>query len=307
MILSQSLRRLVTDGITNYWRNVGLTVATTFVMSLTLFLIGVVAFLNVIGIVALNSIKEKVDVSVYFSASASEVQIQQTRIDIESMQEVQSVDYITQEQALEQFKQKYANNPVIVESLSELSQNPLQPTLIIRAKNPEDYEKITSILESKKQSGVIDRVTFDDNRAVIERLDKGVNIIQNGGLALTVLFVLIAIVVMFNTIRLTIFSRQKEITIMRLVGATAWYIRTPFIIEGLMYGFFASVVAFAAFLPILKIVGPKLQDFFQIQGATSLLEFFLHHAFINFAGILLIGLVIGTISSIIAIRRYLKA
>lgn len=307
MILSQSLRRLVTDGITNYWRNVGLTVATTFIMSLTLFLIGVVGLLNVIGIVALNSIKEKVDVSVYFSASASEVQIQQTRIDIESMQEVSSVDYITQEQALAQFKEKYKNNPVISDSLSELEQNPLQPTLIIKARNPEDYEKITSILQVKKQSGVIERVTFDDNRAVIDRLDKGVNIIQNGGIALTALFVLIAVIVMFNTVRLTIFSRQKEITIMRLVGATAWFIRMPFIIEGLMYGIFASILAFAALLPLLKFAGPKLQEFFEIQTSTSLLEFFLDNAFVNLALLLVVGLVIGAISSVIAIRRHLKA
>jgi cell division transport system permease protein len=306
MILSQSLRRLVVDGVTNYWRNVGLTVATTFVMSLTLFLIGVVGLLNIIGIVALNTIKEKVDVSVYFSASASEVQIQETRIDIESMQEVASTDYITAQQALDLFKKKYENNPTIMQSIDELPQNPLQPTLIIRAKNPEDYEKITSILQAKKQSGVIDRVTFDDNRAVIERLDKGVNIIQNGGIALTVLFVLIALVVMFNTIRLTIFSRQKEITIMRLVGATAWYIRMPFIIEGLMYGIFASILAFAALFPLLRFIGPKLEDFFQIEAGTALLQFFLSHALINLGMLLVVGLVIGTISSIIAIRRHLK-
>ncbi len=307
MILSQSLKRLVVTGVTNYWRNIGLTVATTFVMSLTLFLIGVVGLLNVIGIVSLNTIKEKVDVSVYFSSAASEVQIQQTRIDIESIPEVASVDYITAEQALEQFKQQYKNNPTIVDSLSELDQNPLQPTLIIKAKSPQDYEKITSILESKKKSGVIERVTFDDNRAVIDRLDRGVNIIQNGGAALTILFILIAIIVMFNTVRLTIFSRQKEITIMRLVGATAWYIRMPFIIEGLMYGIFASVLAFAALYPLLKYVGPKLQDFFQITTSTSLLQFFMNHAFLNFGMLLVVGLVIGAISSVIAIRRHLKS
>lgn len=306
MILSQSLKRLVVDGVTNYWRNVGLTVATTFVMSLTLFLIGIVGLLNVIGIVALNTIKEKVDVSVYFSVAASEVQIQQTRIDIESMPEVQSVDYITAEQALEQFKEKYKNNPTIAESLEALPQNPLQPTLIIRAKNPEDYEKITSILDVKKQSGVIDRVTFDDNRAVIDRLDRGVKIIQNGGGALTILFFAIAVIVMFNTVRLTIFSRQKEITIMRLVGATAWYIRMPFIIEGLMYGLFASIVAFAALFPLLRFVGPRLEEFFEIQASTSLLQFFLNHALINFGMLTVIGLVIGAISSMIAIRRHLK-
>lgn len=306
MMISRSFRRLVVVGVQNYWRNIGLTIATTVVMSLTLFLISVVILLNIVGIISISTVKEKVDVSVYFSSSASEVQIQKTRVDIEAIPEVTSVDYITQEQALAQFKEKYKNNPIISQSLAELSQNPLQPTLIIKAGDPNQYEKIRSFLEVEKQQGIIERINFDDNRAVIERLDQGVTIVRNGGAILTVIFVLIAIIVMFNTIRLTIFSRSKEITIMKLVGATNWYIRTPFIIEGVMYGLFASILAFALTYPLMTFLGPKLESFFGIASKTTLLDFLIANALINFGVLLAIGLVLGTFSSFIAIRRHLK-
>lgn len=305
-MISRSFRRLVVVGVQNYWRNIGLTIATTFVMSLTLFLISVVILLNIVGIISINSVKEKVDVSVYFSSSASEVQIQKTRVDIEAIPEVKSVDYVTQEQALVQFKEKYKNNPIILQSLNELSQNPLQPTLIIKANDPSEYEKIRSFLDVEKQQGIIDRINFDDNRAVIEKLDHGVTIVRNGGIVLTVIFVLIAVIVMFNTIRLTIFSRQKEIAIMKLVGATNWYIRTPFIIEGVMYGLFASTLAFIVLYPLMTYLGPKLEGFFGIVSNTTLLDFLIQNAGINYLGLLGAGLVLGTFSSFIAIRRYLK-
>lgn len=306
-MIATTIRRLVLTGVQNYWRNIGLTIATTFVMSLTLFLIGVILLLNIIGNISLETVKEKVDVSVYFNSDASEVQIQKIRIDIESIPEVASVNYITQEQALEQFRETYKDNAIIKESLDELDQNPLQPTLVIKANNPNEYEKITAFLEGKRSEGVIERINFEDNRTIIERLDQGVGIVRNGGIALTIIFVLIAVIVMFNTIRLTIFSRQKEVTIMKLVGATNWYIQVPFIFEGVLYGLLASILAFVVLYPILSVLGPRLDTFFQLQSDTGLLDFFIQHAFVNFAILLLLGLILGIVSSIIAIRRYLRA
>ncbi|MFC1640838.1 cell division protein FtsX [Patescibacteria group bacterium] len=301
-----SFKRLIITGFQNYWRNVGLTIATTFVMSLTLFLISAILLLNVIGGITLRTVQEKVDVSVYFNPEASELDIQKARLDVESIPEVASVRYVSQDDALAEFEDKWKDNQIIADSLQELTQNPLEPTLIVKAKNPEQYEKITAFLEVQKKEGVIERVTFDDNRAIIERLDKGVSIVRNGGVAITIVFVMIAVIVMFNTIRLTIFSRNKEITIMKLVGATNSYIRTPFIIEGVMYGVFASVLAFIVLYPILSILGPKMESFFQIESDTSLLDFFVDHVFANLFVLLGIGLLLGIISSFIAVRRYLK-
>lgn len=305
-MISTTFKRLVLTGIQNYWRNIGLTIATTLVMTLILFLISIILFLNIVGSVSIDAVKEKVDISVYFSADASEIQIQQIRIDLENIPQVKSVTYVTQEQALEEFRETYSENDILTQSLEELDQNPLQPTLIVKADDPDEYEKINTFLEVQKQEGVVERINYDDNRDIIERLTRGVSIVRNGGFALTLVFFLIAIVVMFNTIRLTIFSRQKEITIMKLVGATNWYIRLPFVIEGLLYGIIASMLGFTVLYPILKVVGPKIQDFFGFENQASLLEFFVNHAGLNFVILLVIGILLGTTSSLIAIRRYLK-
>ncbi len=300
-----SAQRIIKAGFTNYWRNVGLSLATTLILTVTLFALSVLLMIVLIGRVSLDSIQEKVDVSVYFDSFASEIQVQQIVQDVKSSPQVKNVEYLTKEQALENFKATHQDSDLLLQSLQELDQNPLSPTMVIKAYHPEDYQAIVARLEESKKSGVIKDITYYDNRSTIDRLTRIMNTARVGGLLVSGIFILITIIVIFNTIRLTIFSRQNEISIMKLVGATNWFIRWPFLIEGLIHGLFASMLGFVILFPLLRYLSPKVQSFFQVSSA-NIFDYFTSHSIYTLLGLFAVSFVLVFISSLLAIRRYLK-
>ena len=300
-----SAQRIIKAGFTNYWRNVGLSLATTLILTVTLFALSVLLMIVLIGRVSLDSIQEKVDVSVYFDSFASEIQVQQIVQDVKSSPQVKNVEYLTKEQALENFKATHQDSDLLLQSLQELDQNPLSPTMVIKAYHPEDYQAIVARLEESKKSGVIKDITYYDNRSTIDRLTRIMNTARVGGLLVSGIFILITIIVIFNTIRLTIFSRQNEISIMKLVGATNWFIRWPFLIEGLIHGLFASILGFVILFPLLRYLSPKVQSFFQVSSA-NIFDYFTSHSIYTLLGLFGVSFVLVFISSLLAIRRYLK-
>ena len=300
-----SAQRIIKAGFTNYWRNVGLSLATTLILTVTLFALSVLLMIVLIGRVSLDSIQEKVDVSVYFDSFASEIQVQQIVQDVKSSPQVKNVEYLTKEQALENFKATHQDSDLLLQSLQELDQNPLSPTMVIKAYHPEDYQAIVARLEESKKSGVIKDITYYDNRSTIDRLTRIMNTARVGGLLVSGIFILITIIVIFNTIRLTIFSRQNEISIMKLVGATNWFIRWPFLIDGLIHGLFASILGFVILFPLLRYLSPKVQSFFQVSSA-NIFDYFTSHSIYTLLGLFGVSFVLVFISSLLAIRRYLK-
>jgi len=298
------MRRVFRSGLQNYWRNIGLSVATTFVTTLTLLAASLILLLNLLTGVALRSVQSKVDISVYFDPLASEQQVATAEAEIRNIPGVFEVRLITREEALEQFKLEHADNPLINASLGELADNPLQTTLVVQAEDPSQYAGINDQLSGKVDGQIIDRVNYDDNRDTIDRLSRLSRWTKTGGLAVGVVLVLIAVLVVFNTVRLTIYSRREEVSIMKLVGATNGFVRGPFLIEGILYGFVASLVTIAVIEPILLWSGPKIEAFF---GTSSVIfEFVQHNLALVITGEILFGVALGLISSYLAIHRYLR-
>ena len=298
------IRRVFKSGLQNFWRNLGLSLATTFVTTLTLLAVSSILVVNFLLGIALKSVESKVDVSVYFDPLASAEQIATARAEIENIPGVASVALVSRDQALEQFKSAHANDPLITASLSELSDNPLQTTLTILAEQPEDYAQINTALSSKIDGQVIDEVNYEDNRQTIERLSYLSRWASLGGLVVGLALGGIAVLVVFNTVRLTIFSRREEVGIMKLVGATNSFVRGPFIIEGALYGFLASIVTVAVLQPLLLWLSPKVEGFFGTSSAVF--DFIQQRLGLVVGGELLIGVALGVISSYLAIHRYLR-
>ena len=233
----------------------------------------------------------------------SEEEILEVKSKLEELVEVESVDYTSQEEALISFKERHKDNPILLQSLEELETNPLEASLNIKAQETSQYASINQFLESVYYQDIVDKVNYMQNKEVIEKLNKIVVDVKTGGLALTFLLALIVFLVTFNAIRLAIYSSREEINVMRLVGASNWFIRGPFIIEGMLYGFIATIVSLVILYPVFYFLSPKLSGFLPIGDIFGYFQANLLSFFLLLLGI---GVILGAFSSFVAVRKYLR-
>ncbi len=298
-----NVRRTIARGLINFWRNGWVSVATILVMILTLFVVGALFFSNVLFTSALDQIQNKVDISVYFKTAADEDEILAIKGSLEKLGEVKSVEYISREEALRQFQERHKDNALIGQSLQELGQNPLGASLNIKAKDPSQFESITRFLEAGAFESVVDKINYRQNQVVIERLSSLLSASRALGAGITIVLAGIAILVAFNTIRLAIYTSRDEISIMRLVGADNAFIRGPFLVEGVIHGTLASIVALVILWSLSAWLGPKAERFF---GGPNLYDYYFSNFVFIFLMLLAMGVVLGVISALIATRRYLR-
>ena len=274
------------------------------VMTITLIIVSVLFLLFGITNYSIKTIQNTVDISVYFKIGLNEQQILNIKHDVETDSRVKSVDYVSADEALADFKNRHQNDATITQSLNELNDNPLPASLHIKAYNLEDYPAISNKLNDPQYRDFIAKVNFDDNRSIIDRLAKILKFIITFGVGLIVIFALIAVLVIFNTITLTIYNRKEEVEIMRLVGATNWYIRGPFLTEAILYSLFATIIAGLLFIPVFTKILPKIALFVNPQ-----LTLFSQNVFNYWYLIILmlaVSLLLAVFSTLLAIRKYLK-
>ncbi len=297
--------RIIKFGATNFWRNIWLSVATTLIMIMTLFVISVIVILNMLSNAAIAEVKDKVDLTVYFKPNAAEERVLEVRTQITNLDTVESTNFISQEEALEGFKLEHAGDELILESIEVLEENPLEPALIIKADETEDYESIATYIEGDKFSDVVNKVNFEDNKQVIDKLLRITNTVRKGGIAIGVVFVIISILVVFNTVRLAIYTHKEEIGIMKLVGATNSFVRGPFILEGVIYGLIGAAATLLILYPVLNAAAPRISAFFEGQSLDIIQYYTVNIIWIG-AGLIALGVLLGIISSAIAVGRYLN-
>ncbi len=295
--------RIIKFGFQNFLRNRWLAVSTISIMVLTLFVSEGLILFNAFSQNAINSIQDKVDISVYFKSTAPEDSILNIKRVLEGFDEVKTVSYTSKEEALKIFKEKHAGDETITKTLDELGENPLLPSLNIKAKELSQYSTIASYLDSPSLKDIVNKVTYAQNTTIINRLRKLVDALNIGVFSLTLFLAFLAVVITFNTISLAIFSNRDQIGIMRVVGASNRFIRGPYIVEGIIYGVIAAVIGFVVFIPLINFLSPKLLSFLP---TFNLKAYFGDNIFSLFFYQLALGVGLGVVSSIIAIRRYLK-
>lgn len=292
-------------GLVHYWRNIWLSLAATGVLLLTLAMLAVLLIVTVVGREGLKAIEEKVDVTVFMADNAADEVTLAIKADLEGREDVTSVQYVTKEQALATFETRHRANPIIGQALQELGDNPLQASLIIKAESPNAYPQIAESLKSPKYQPYVSKVTFEDNREVIVRLSAVLRTLRRIGLILTVAIAAIAVLVTFNTIRLAIYGYHGEIEIMHLVGASPWFIKGPFLIEGLLSGSIAALLTLVYFFPFVRILSSRVSAFVA-GGQFDLGRWAVDNALgVSFL-FLVSGILLSMVSSWIAVRRYLR-
>jgi len=302
-MLKEKLQRVFGHGWTNFKRNSYVTFGTTGVMALVLILfLGLIA-VNFLSDVLVTALENKVDVSVYFKQDSTDEAISEVKTDLETLNTVEAVQFISREEALALFKERHAQDALIQESLAELETNPLQASLNVKAVDTNQYASIVSFLETHKLRTTIDKINYYENEAVIGRVQAISQSAQQWGFIVTVVLAIIAVLVAFNTVRLTIYNQRSEIEIMRLVGGSNWYIRAPYMIEGALYGSFAGVLALAVFYVTAASISPKVA---LVMPGVSLIGYFVGNIIQIILVVLVAGVGLGMISSFIAIRRFLR-
>jgi len=272
-------------------------------MTITLITWTSIFLLNVVLTSVLDVLAEKVDVSVYFNLDTKEPDILALKSKLENLKEVASVEYVSTDQALQIFKNRHAGDDVLLKSIQELNNNPLEASLNILAKDSSQYAAIASFLNQDQFKNIISKINYTENKVVIDRLNKIIRVLRESGLVAGLILAFIAFLVAFNTVRLAIYSSREEITVMKLVGASNWFVRGPFIVEGVLHGIIASAFSFMVIIPGVGFLGPKLFNFLPEIDLVSYIgnNFWLLLFFQTLGGIIL-----GVFSSWFAIRKYLK-
>ena len=308
-----TFQRIFKNGFLNFRRNSWLSLATVSIFSLTLFMLLSLLFFSMLGTAMLDFYKNKIDISVYFSTEAPEDQILKIKDAVASLQGVKKIEYVSRDEALNRFQERHAENSVLMQAIRELGANPLQASMNIKTNEVSDYEVITTFLSREEFKNIVDKVDYYQNKDTIVKLDSLIGIVRRSVLGITLFLSLIAILVAFNTIRLAIYTSKEEISIMRLVGASNWYIRGPFIFTGALYGAVASILVMAVTYPLVLYFSSKIANFMELttssagtEQAFSLAGYFNQNFFELFLILVGAGILLGVISSFIAIRRYLK-
>src|SRR3989344_2135041 len=304
-MFSSSIYRILNFAWQSFWRNIWLSLLAITIIVLTFISINFLVVINFMTNAAILVLQDKIDISIIFKPEVSENQVLEAQNYLSALTQVNEIKYISQKDALEEFKKNNASDPIILESLAELDTNPLGAALRISAKNINDYQTIIEIINNSKYNNLIANKNFDDHKAYVAKTKNISDYIKKIALVTTGLFIIIAFLIVFNTIGVAIYTHRQEIGIMKLVGATNWFIRGPFIIEAIFYGLIACVLVVLTVYPLIKFIQPYLNKFY-LSSDFSIIKYFNQNFWQIFGLELIIIIVLNTLGSIIAIRRYLK-
>ncbi|MBO7699296.1 permease-like cell division protein FtsX [Candidatus Saccharibacteria bacterium] len=309
----RSTSRIFKYGAISFSRNIWLSVAATLVMSITLLILFITVVASGILASTADAMREKIDITIYFKPGTSETALNEMAATMSTDENVKSVDVSTSDDEFNKILAENNDNESIMnllsdEEMKELTLSGTDATMRIKVFDVNDLTSIKDIVSNDRTFlSSIDPAkppTYDVNRAEIETITSWANIARNGGIILSIIFLVISILVIFNTIRMAIFSRREEIYMMKLVGADNSFIRGPFLIEAQICGIISGVIAtsigyagFCAIAPHLENYGINITSIRSVLDSNSLIIVYLTTMFI--------GIMIGTISSSLAIRKYL--
>lgn len=300
-----TLWRIILAGTRNFFRNAWLSTAATAVMTVTLTII-VVSFISSSALSStIKGVTDKIDISIYLKDSVTTEEREALRKQLESLENVQSVRYISKTDALRIYRADNADNPLLLSTITE-QENPLPASFAIKSKDPKRLQELAAFANRPEIKALqSDPPSYSEERKKdIDKIVRVADFFKTTGMVGSVIFVIISTLIIFNTIRMAIFTRREEIEIMKLVGATKWFIRGPFVFEACLYGIIAAVIAVALSYGLLLGSGDRLVSY--LPDAAETIAFFRENPLLIIGTELAIGVMIGALSSMLAMSRYLK-
>ncbi len=286
-------------------RNIWLSLVTIIILILAIFTVNILLVVKVVGNTAVDAIKEKIDINLFLKTNADEKEIEILVSQIKELPNVKEVNYISKAEALENFKLKHQDNPEILQSLSELGQNPLTPTIVIKPANIDNFKDLENHLNSINNT-IIESRNFTNYQIMLDKINQITAKVNDAGMFLSSIFVFISLLVVYNSVRVAIFTHKMEIAIMKLVGASNSFIQMPYLFSSLVYTFFGMAFVVIIFYPFLSLLQPYLEAFF-VGYKVNLLNYFYFDHFVTIFGVqFLLAAFINGVTSLLAVRKYSK-
>ncbi len=296
--------RIIKFSLQDIFRNIWLTIVTITILLLALFSINTLITVRLISDSTVAAVKEKIDISLFIKSDTPETEILALKTKIAESPRVREIVYISKEEAISSFREKYANNPAVLAALKELGRNPLSPSLTVV---PTDFNESNLVINELRvlDSPIIESRDFSDNTIILQKIGAITKRVNEVGLFIIGVFILTSLLVVYNAIRVAIYTHRQEIEIMRLVGASNFFIYLPYLFSAFVFALVSVLIIISVFYPFLSLLQPYLEAFF-VDSQVRLLSYFLENFFIIFGAQFLAVLVINAIASLFAVRKYAR-
>ena len=299
-----SFYRIIKFSFQDIARNVWLTIVTVTILLLALFSINTLMTVRVISDNAVVAVRDKINISLFLKADTPESEIMSLKAKISNSDKVKNVNYVSQQSALEIFREKYKNNQSVLNALKELGRNPLSPSLTIIPNNFSDSALLINELKMI-DSPIIESRDFSDNTVILGKVNNITKRVNEVGLFIIIIFVLTSLLVVYNAIRVAIYTHRQEIEIMRLVGASNFFIYMPYVVSAFVYTLISILIVISVFYPFLSLLQPYLEVFF-MGYSVNILSYFVDNFALIFGAQFAIVLVINILATLFAVRKYAK-
>lgn len=298
------LYRVIKFSFQDIVRNIWLTIVTITILLVALFSINILVTVRLISDSAVAAVKEKIDISLFIKSDTMESEIMALKAKIASSPRVKDVVYVSKDMAISSFRKKYENNPEILAALKELGRNPLSPSLTII---PKDFNESGLLINELKvlDSPIIESRDFSDNTVILSKINNITKRVSEVGLFIISIFILTSLLVVYNAIRVAIYTHRQEIEIMRLVGASNAFIYMPYMFSALVYALLSVLIIISVFYPFLTLLQPYLETFF-VGYNVDILTYFVDNFWFIFGGQFLAVLFINVVASLFAVRKYAR-
>jgi cell division transport system permease protein len=300
--------RIVRTGAQNFVRNATLAIAAIAVMLITLSIVLFSVVANATFSNTISQITDRIDVSVYLADDITTEQREELITNVENLDSVTSVEYVSKEDALEAYRDQNRDNLDLLVAISQ-TDNPLPASLRIKPQDPNRIDEIREYVEQPQIRELQSEETSysGDRKEAIDNITQATNFFREAGFVGVLIFAFVSVLIIFNTIRMAIFNRREELTIMRLLGASNWFIRGPFVVETVIYGIVAAILSVTLIESLFTVsssaFGASSLGLLDIEYAN---DYFVRNFWSIFFLQLALGVLIGALSSLIATRRYLK-
>ena len=312
----RNFKRILKYGLIGFGRNIWLSLTATLVMTITLTLLFMTLAASTVLSTTADAMREKIDITIFFKPETEEKTLKSMADTMRKDENVKSVEVTTSEEEYQKFVEENKDNQAILDTISEegmkevmLSEFP--STMRVKVYDANDLSSIKEIVNKNKEfeKNLDERdkyaPTYDTNDAAIDTIASWSNVAKNGGLVLCAIFLLVSILVILNTIRMAIYSRSEEIYMEKLIGADSSFIRGPFLVEAMISGVFAGILAGGIGIILINVLAPKLQSY-DIDVSSVMDVISTYRVAYLFLGLSAVGMIIAYISSHLAVRKYLR-
>ncbi len=298
------LKRILKFAFQDFNRNKGISIAAIFVLMITMMLVSGIFLTQGMMSYLISEVKNKIDITAYFKDDTSEEEILAVKDAIlASSSDIKNIKYISREQALVSFNQKHGDDAVLLRALEQVGDNPFLPSLnIVTNGETAQYEQISNTLETSNYAKLIEKVDYSEKKDTIEKVYSITSNVNKFGIVAGIVLIIIAVLVVFNTIKLAVESSKAEISTMRIVGASDWFVKGPFIIQGVIYGVIGFLISALLLGMFTYLLSPKIA---LVLPGFDLYDYYFSRFWLLSLIQLIFGVGVGIASSLIVIKKHL--